>query len=409
MLYKISKNNKVIKGEIDLTSSKSISNRLLIIQKLNNDNIIINNLSGSEDTRIIQKALNSTESEIDAGHAGTAMRFLTAYFAQKDGEWMITGTERMKNRPIGFLVDGLRQLGADITYVEKEGYPPLKISGKKLSGNYVKIDGSISSQFITAILLIGPCLSSGLKLELINKIASVPYIRLTLELMNYFGIDYKWEENIINLNNQKYQNKEITVEADWSGASYWYEIASFANEVDLKINGLSKNSLQGDAIISKIFESFGIQTHYIEKGIHLKKDGRSVSFFDFDFANYPDLVQTIAVTCAINKVPFKITGAESLKIKETNRIEALQNELRKFGIEIKETSSGVIEWDGKINDLELKQIEIDTYDDHRIAMAFAPVALSMQSIMIKNPNVVVKSYPDYWTDLKKVGFKIIES
>lgn len=408
MKYKVEKKDKTLLGEINLSTSKSISNRLLIIKALCNKEISIKNLSISEDTKIIEKALVNNGPAIDAGHAGTAMRFLTAYFAQKKGEWILTGSERMKNRPINFLVDGLRQLGADIEYLEKDGYPPLKINGKKLSGNYVKIDGSISSQFITAILLIAPTLQSDLILELYNKTGSIPYIKLTLELMSYFGINYTWEDNIITIPNQEYSPNEITVEADWSGASYWYEMASFANQVDLKIYGLYQNSLQGDAIVSRIYERLGIKTLYIENGIHLTKLDNAVDYFEFDFSDYPDLIQTVVPTCVIKNIPFKLSGAESLKIKETDRIFALQQEIAKFGAEIKETGHGTIEWDGKIVSKLDYNIEIDTYVDHRMAMAFAPIAIDKKNLIINDPGVVVKSYPSYWKDLIKAGFEVKE-
>ncbi len=408
MKYKISILNKNLKGEISLPTSKSISNRLLIIKALCENEITIKNLSISDDTKILEKAFKSNDSIIDAGHAGTSMRFLTAYLSQKEGTWFLTGSERMRERPIGHLVNGLRQLGANIEYVEKEGYPSLKIRGKKLTGNYVKIDGSISSQFITAILLIAPSLHTGLTIELENKIASVPYIKLTLELMKYFGIEYSWHNHVISIKKGEYKAKEIIVEADWSGASYWYEIATLLENVDLKVYGLEKLSLQGDSIVSKIYESFGLQTIFINNGIHIIKGRRPVQKFEFDFSNYPDLVQTVVVTCVMKKIPFLIKGAESLKIKETDRINALQVELAKYGAVIKDKGNGEIEWTGNFSEEIYKIQKIDTYQDHRMALAFAPIALCTNEIIINNPDVVTKSYPTYWDDLKMIGFSIEE-
>lgn len=408
MKYKVTANNRDLKGEIYLPTSKSISNRVLIIKALCDNEIKINNLSISDDTKILENALKTPENIIDAGHAGTSMRFLTAYLAQKEGLWTLTGSKRMKERPIGHLVNGLRQLGAKIEYIENEGFPPLKINGKKLTGDYVKIDGSISSQYITALLLIVPALQNGLTIELENKISSIPYIKLTLELMSYFGIEYIWKDNIIKILKGKYLGKEITIEADWSGASYWYEMAALAEECDLKVFGLEKNSLQGDSVVSKIYDQFGITTKYIPNGIYITKRGNSVKKIEYDFSNFPDLVQTIVVTCVMKNIPFKISGAESLKIKETDRISALQVELVKYGAHIKETGFGQIEWDGTFKRTNNITQIIYTYNDHRMALAFAPIALLKDSVIINDPEVVTKSYPTYWDDLKKVGFNILE-
>ncbi|MBN2520470.1 MAG: 3-phosphoshikimate 1-carboxyvinyltransferase [Bacteroidales bacterium] len=408
MKYKICKTNKILKGEISLTTSKSISNRLLIIKALCNDEIKINNLSESDDTHILLNAFKTNNNIIDAGHAGTSMRFLTAYLAQKEGKWILTGTERMKKRPIGHLVNGLKQLGADIEYAKKEGFPPLKINGKKLSGKHVKIDGSISSQFISSILLIAPSLPDGLILELENKISSVPYIKLTLELMKYFGVEYAWDKNIIKIKKGDYKAKEITVEADWSGASYWYQMAALADIVDLKIFGLNENSLQGDSEVVNIFELLGVETKFINNGIHLLKSRICVPRLDFNFSDYPDLVQTVVVTCVMKNIPFKISGAESLKIKETDRINALQKELAKYDAKIKEKTHGTIEWKGITKVIKEKIHSIKTYEDHRMAMAFAPVAMVKDAVIINNPEVVSKSYPNFWDDLKSVGFLIEE-
>ncbi len=376
------------------------------MRALANNSFQINNLSESEDTLTLEKALAGKSSVINVGHAGTAMRFSTAFFALQEGEWIITGSERMKNRPIGELVDALNLLGADIKYLEKKGYPPLKIKGKKLTGNKIEIDGSISSQFITALLLIAPATEHGLEIVLKNKIISASYIRLTLNLMKYMGKDCKWENNIITVPAGLYQGKDITVEADWSGASYWYEIVALADKANLMVHGLQENSLQGDAAIAGLFERTGIQTIYLENKINLVKSTTTCNFFEHDFLDNPDMVQTFAVVMVLKNIPFKFYGTQSLRIKETDRIAALQNEMKKFGANLTYSEDGILSWDG-IKEQPIRGIKsIPTYQDHRMALAFSPVAMVEKSIIIQEPGVVIKSYPNFWEDLKKVGFTV---
>lgn len=406
MANKLRKENSTLSGTISLPSSKSISNRLLIVKALCKENIKIENISSSRDTEVLVKALNSTNKIIDIGHAGTSMRFLTAYLATRGQERVLTGSERMRNRPIGVLVDTLREIGANISYIEKEGYPPLEISPSEFKKNEVEIDGSISSQYITALLLISPILSKGLTLKIKNKLASETYVDLTLRIMEHFGVKSIKKELEIQVPKQNYTGGSYFVEGDWSGASYWFELAAFADEAEIEIEGLTQNSLQGDSVVVNIYKQFGLITSFGKNKIKILKAGKPARFFEFDFNKCPDLVQTVVVTCSILGVPFKISGADTLHIKETDRIHALQIELKKFGIEIKETSPGVIEWDGKKSPIPSKKIFIDTYDDHRMAMAFAPVAMKQNNIVINDPDVVVKSYPSFWDDLKKVGFKI---
>ncbi len=407
MEYKVRKSDRIMRGEIVLPASKSISNRLLIIRDLSGKPLEIENLSNSDDTILLSEALASEKREKNVGHAGTAMRFLTALLAIKPGNWILTGSVRMKERPIGNLVEALRSLGAEISYLEKEGYPPLLIKGKNLRGGRCIIDSSVSSQFISALLMIAPVLQDGLEVELDRKIISSSYIRMTLELLRYYGIQYQWIENRISIKNQKYKSLSIMVEADWSAASYWYEMVSFSEEADLFIGGLRRNSIQADSVLAELFDGLGVKTIYLPDGLRLVKETRTPKRIEFDFNDNPDLVQTLAVSCGMLGIPYYFTGTESLRIKETDRIQALKTELAKFGISIQAASDGSwISWDGKSCLPADKIFRIRTYQDHRIAMSFAPIAVTGMNIVIEEPDVVNKSYPGFWNDLVKVGFQI---
>lgn len=407
MNYIVNSINKKISGDIELPASKSISNRLLIIKALANHSFNIHNLSDSDDTRVMIEAFRRNEGVVDINHAGTSMRFLTAYYAATEQQKVITGSERMKNRPIRELVNGLNQLGADITYLEKDGYPPLKTSGKSLSGSKIDIDGSISSQFITALLLIAPVMPEGLTITITGKLISSSYVKLTLQLMRQYGIKSTWKNNVIHIAHQTYSGVTCTVESDWSGASYWYQVAALAEEANIIIKGLTSNSLQGDAALIELFEKLGIRSNFVNNAVLLRKEPNTLRFFEFDFINNPDLVQTFVVTLCLMDVPFKISGADTLRIKETDRIAALQTEMLKMGFKITETAPGILEWNGK-KDEPLKHIAIDTYKDHRMALAFAPAALKMNTIIINDAMVVTKSYPTFWDHLAMVGFDIKE-
>ena len=407
MNYILNCNNSEIKGEIALPASKSINNRLLIIRALSGKNFVINNLSDSDDCKVMLNALQNKESLIDIGHAGTSMRFLTAFYAATAQSKIITGSERMKNRPIRELVDGLNQLGANITYVEKEGYPPVRTSGKELTGNQLHINGGISSQFITALMLVAPSLPNGLTIHISGKLISSSYVLLTLQLMKSFGVDAIWEDQSITIAPQLYRGHDCTVEADWSAASYWYEIASLAEKADIVIHGLSHNSFQGDSTLALLFEKLGVRSEFLNNAVRLTKTVTQTSFFEFDFINNPDLVQTFVVALCLKNIPFSISGADTLRIKETDRIAALQTEMAKFGFSIKEPTAGVLTWDGK-QDKASKHLFIDTYMDHRMALAFAPAAMHYKNLVINDAMVVTKSYPNYWEDLKSVGFEVKE-
>lgn len=413
MNYKISKKDKDIIGEIRLDGSKSISNRVLIIQALCKENFTINALANSNDTQLMQQLLNSKEETRDAGPAGTTFRFLTAFLSLQKGSQILTGTERMKQRPIGVLVDALRELGADIDYLENEGYPPLRINeAKKLNKNQqLIISAETSSQYISALLLIAPTLPDGLELRLDGTVVSRPYIEMTLNLMEYFGVTHAWEGNVIKIEAQKYQAKEFTVEADWSAASYYYAMAVFAEKLDLQLNGLFENSVQGDAVLAKMMTKFGLQTTFNEKGVHLSKSGEPRPFFEYDFIRCPDLAQTIFVVCGGLGVQGLFSGLATLKIKETDRIEAMKNELGKLQVWLSPLPPQFSKKSGKtFYQIEGKAVVentpiFPTYEDHRQAMAIAPLAM-LGAVEIEEPMVVKKSYPAFWEDIQKLGFLV---
>ena len=385
MNYKISPPTKAVNCEIDLPASKSISNRLLIIQALCKGKFTITNLSDSDDTKTLQTALNSTNNIIDIGAAGTSFRFLTAYLSTlSNQEFILTGNDRMKERPIKGLVDTLQELGAQITYSDKVGFPPLSIKGINLTGGKVKIDGSTSSQFITALLLIAPTLQEGLILEISGEIVSKPYILMTLKLMEEFGVSYTWKGNTIEIEQQEYISKNYTVEADWSAASFWFEIASLSENCIIKLKGLSKNSIQGDKDVVHIFRNLGVQTEFENGELMLSKKETNQIPSKINLVNTPDLYQPLKCTLFAKGKNTKFLGIQTLKHKETNRVEAVENELQKL------TSSKIIK----------------TYKDHRMAMSFAPLCLKYGVLQINDVEVVSKSYPNFWEDLKKGGFTI---
>lgn len=410
MKYQISAASKSITESINLPASKSISNRALIISALNYSPYPLNNLSDSDDTKVLAAALYSNTNKFDIGHAGTAMRFLTAFLAKIVGEWEITGSERMQQRPISILVDALNSLGAQIKYKKADGFPPLKIMGSNLTGKTLELDGSISSQYISALLLIAPTITNGLTLKLKGEITSRSYIKLTLELMAKFGIQYQWDENEIIVPEQHYFPMDFTVEADWSGASYWYQILALADSGEVLLENLQLKSLQGDADIASWFEQFGVFSIQKKDGVLLsKKENIAPKKLTLGFIENPDVAQTMACLCVAKEIPFHFSGLKTLKIKETDRIAALQNELAKFGAELTEPKHGELAWNGKINPTKKEEIPIvKTYHDHRMALAFAPMALAGIKLQIEDPNVVTKSYPGFWEDLRKIGFEVVK-
>ena len=386
--------------KIKLPASKSISNRALILNALAYSPYDIQNLSDCDDTRVTIKALDSNDRSFDIGAAGTAMRFLTAFLAKTVGEWVITGSERMKQRPIKLLVDALNSLGARIEYIEKEGYPPLRIYGSALTGGEIRLNGGISSQYISALMMIAPYMQNGLKIMLEGNVISVPYIRMTMQMMKEFGVDVLFEDNTIDVKPQVYSPIQYKVESDWSAASYWFEMLSITEKGQILLEGLNRNSYQGDSKVAELFEQLGVKTEYKTEGVLLTPNGNYVSTFEYDFVDQPDLAQTFAVTCCLKGIAFHFKGVQSLKIKETNRIAALINELAKLGFVLFEPADGELAWSGERCKQE-EDIRIATYEDHRMAMAFAPAALVMP-VSIEEPQVVSKSYPSFWNDIEKL-------
>ena len=409
MKYLIKAPEERLRASVQLPASKSISNRALILNALSYSPYDIQNLSDCDDTEVMVKALNSDSRDFDIKAAGTAMRFLTAFLSKIVGEWTITGTERMKNRPIKLLVDALNSLGARIEYIEKEGYPPLRIFGSALQGGEISLAGGVSSQYISALLMIAPLMEKGLTLHLEGNIIYRPYINLTLQLMEQFGVKAIWNGQTIKILPQEYKPIRFTVESDWSAASYWYSIMALSKNAEIELLGLFKNSLQGDAAGAKLFAQLGVGTTFTDRGVVLKYNGNAVKKLIYNFVNEPDLAQTFVVTCVLLNIPFRFTGLQSLKIKETDRIEALKTELRKLGYLLTDSNDSILEWNGERCEPEADPI-IATYEDHRMAMAFAPAALVLpKGLKVADPEVVTKSYPAYWEDLRKAGFALIEN
>ncbi len=411
MSYEISAPAK-IQTTIQLPASKSISNRVLIIHALCHGENSLLNLSECDDTNVMIQALSKMPDEINIQAAGTAMRFLTAYLSIQDGTHVITGTERMQHRPIEILVEALRSLGAHIDYMKKEGFPPLRIEGQS-EGNWkdvIQLPGNVSSQYVSALMMIAPYLPKGLTIKLTGNVVSRPYIQLTLEIMREHGAKAEWiGENLITIAPHPYQDIPYIVENDWSAASYWYEIAALASssETEIVLPQLYKHSYQGDSEVIWIFEQLGIYTSFNpDNSISIKRFQPSPTHFEYDFVNQPDLAQTLVVTCAMLNIPFYFTGLQSLKIKETDRITALIHEMKKLGYVLKEESGSILFWEGERCEASLEPI--DTYEDHRMAMAFAPASLIVPNLQINHPEVVSKSYPRYWDDLRKAGFIIKE-
>ena len=399
----------VVHGTVSLPASKSISNRVLIIKALCGKDFRVSNLSEAEDTLVLARALESLgiSKDIDAGHTGTAMRFLTSFLATQRGTFYLTGSERMKERPIGPLVNALQQMGADIEYQGKRGYPPLKIKGKRLKGGSVEVDASTSSQFISSLLLIAPALSEGLMLTLNGTPVSSSYIKMTLGLMSRFGIETRWEQNVISVSPGTYKPQNITIEPDWSGASYFFETLLLAYEGEISFPLLSRKSLQGDAVIWQWFEHLGIKTVFSEEGALIKKSGGHPEFVSFDFRENPDLAQTMALAFAGRGIQAVFRGLETLPLKVTDRIKALQAELNKTGYILAPLDEGIWQLRKTAWPLLPARITFHTHHDHRMAMACAPLALAKGQISIKDPDVVVKSFPGFWENMKAIGFDLV--
>ena len=398
-------------GEIELPSSKSICNRILLLNKVLNLNLNIQNISNAEDSVLLNKALeqlNTDNTTFNINHAGTCMRFLCAYFSCIEGERILTGSERIKNRPIHQLVNVLRELGAEIEYLEKENFLPLKIKGKKLSGGNVKIDSSVSSQFISALILVSPLFKNGLSVELQGEVVSSTYINMSLELLKSCGFNYSWNDNLIKLTNETIENISLpinyTIETDWSSAAFIYSIVSLSKESEITIPHLQFNSLQGDKECVAIFEKLGVKTEFKEDYVELSKIEITTNYFEYDFVTCPDLAQSVACTCAGLKVNARLRGLQTLVHKETDRLKALKNELEKLNclVEIKNGYELIL----NCNAIDFsKEVSIATYHDHRMAMAFAPLATKTK-LIIEDKDVVVKSFPNFWTELEKLNFSL---
>ena len=404
MKIKLFNDKKQLSGDLKITGSKSESNRLLILQALY-PTLKVENLSNSDDTQYLKKALDSDEELVDIHHAGTAMRFLTAYFATRKGrEVVLTGSPRMQERPVKLLVDALKSLGADIAYEKKEGYPPLRIKGKTLTENKVKVQANISSQYISALMLIAPSLPNGLQLDLVGQVTSAPYINMTLQMMKNAGLEGEFAGNKVIIEPvKKLESKTIAVESDWSSASYFYSLAAISDTANLRLAIFREKSLQGDCCISEIYRQFGVETHYEDDAIVLKKTSRKKPrHLSENLIDSPDIAQTIAVTCLALGVPCTLKGLHTLKIKETDRLAALKAEIMKFGSSVKISDDSL----ELIPQEEFKEnVTVATYNDHRMAMAFAPFGLKVP-LEIEDAMVVSKSYPDFWKDLEKLGFNI---
>lgn len=395
--------HKVAAGEVLLPASKSISNRVLIINALAGSEYAVDNLAVCDDTRSMVGVLNSDGADFDIGHAGTAMRFLTAFLARIAGEWKLTGSERMKQRPVGVLVEALNRLGARIEYLEKEGFPPLKIYGTTcLVGGEIEIPASVSSQYISAIMMIAPYMEKGLVIRLKGKIVSGAYLDMTLRLMRDFGVDAVREGAVIRIPPGNYSPRPFRVESDWSAASYFYECLAIAGEGEIKLKGLFRNSLQGDSRQIKVWERLGVITRFTEEGIVLTPGPRSADRLEEDFIGMPDLVQSFAVACCLMDLPFVFKGTDTLRIKETDRVEALMNELAKMGFRLEERADDhALVWEGKKESIAEVPC-ISTYHDHRMAMAFAPAALKFPDLVITDKEVVTKSFPGYWEEIGRL-------
>jgi 3-phosphoshikimate 1-carboxyvinyltransferase len=413
MILRLHTPAEVISGNVVLPGSKSISNRILIIKALSGLSFSVKNISDADDTKYLSKALDnySTNKVIDVGHAGTDLRFLTAFLSIKNDNYELTGSERLKQRPIKELVDVLRKLGAEIDYKNVEGFPPLIINGKQLNGGKVEISGSVSSQFITALLLVAPYFKNGLELTILNELVSKPYVNMTIELMKAFGASVSWKDKIISVSPipYLYTKDEYIIESDWSAASYFYSLVALSPlNTTLELEGLFKYSLQADSICETLYKSFGVTTEFLSNKIVLTKSYKlDTNFFEYDFITCPDISQTTVCTCIGLKLSFKFTGLQTLKVKETDRIIALKNEIKKFGFDLS-ISENSIQSVNNNSSYTSHDILITTYNDHRMAMSFAPLCLLYDGISIEHAEVVSKSYPLFWKHLQQIGIKTMQ-
>ena len=408
MNYRIFPPEEMIDATITLPLSKSISNRALIINALTHNALPLSVIAQCDDTDAMVAALAADGNEINVGAAGTAMRFLTAYFASTP-ERIVTldGSARMRQRPIGALVDALRKCGAKIEYIENEGFPPLRIEGQELEGGEVSLPASISSQYISALLMVAPLMRQGLELTLEGEITSRPYIMMTLSMMRHWGVECDFEGGVIKVPRATYKAVAFDVEADWSAASYWYEISALSAGC-IALRGLYEKSSQGDSCLMKYFEELGVDSQFEDGELSLMPSPEQRSHIELDLSEQPDIAQTIAVTCCMLRIPFRLSGLATLKIKETDRLEALKTELAKLSFDLRVEQDSVLIWDGDQHPV-FEMPCIDTYEDHRMAMAFAPAALYLPGLVVNNIEVVAKSYPQYWEHLSQAGFTFVDA
>lgn len=408
--YKISKVDKNLVGELTLFPVKSISSKVLVFRVLKQSSPEQKSLSDGEEAELIFDKNTKIKKAIVKGDAGKALRHLRSFFHFFKGEWLITGSDKAKGRPIETIVKLLHKQGINIGFIEREGLPPFKLTAKGFKGNTIlRVDSSISSKVVTASLILSPSLPTSVILEMKDKITASNYIELTLKALQYLGINAEWKMNEILIESEFKDGSEMSIEADWSAASYWYETAALSAKCNLTIHGLNVNSTQFDSVVKDLFEQFGVKTTYIKDGVLLTKGKKIVKMFEYDFINNPDLVPTFAVMCVMMKIPFRMKGVKELHFKNNDRIKSLQSELLKFGAKI--TTEGVDEeetlcFDGKTKKISSKPIEISTFDDHRMVMAFAPIAVTGTHVIIENPKLSSKSYPSFWDDFKKTAFTV---
>ena len=395
-----------VAGKVQLSSSKSISNRLLILSAMAKNNLKLSNLSDADDTKLLDQILSkpNLDSTIDCHHAGTTFRFLTAYLSTKEGLFKLYGSERMHQRPIAPLVDAINQIGGEIEYLEKKGFPPLLIRGKQITGGEISITGDVSSQFISALLMIAPTLKKGLKLTIMPPILSRPYIQMTLSLMKKVGIKHTWENNTIIIANQPYHKIDFTVENDWSSSSFLYSLASLSHKSTIEIPNLFKNSLQGDAFVSELYENLGVKTSYTYDGISIQKTEFKEEKLAFNLADYPDLALPFAVSCVGLGIETHLTGLESLKLKESDRLFTLQKELSKFKVRCEVDNHSI--FIPKRQNINYNNELIQTHHDHRIPMSIAPLCMKVGPIRFDDEHVVNKSYPSFWKDMETLGLYV---
>lgn len=411
LTYSIRKGDRNLSGEISLAPSKSISNRVIVIKALKNSKFDINSITKRDVAKVIDQSLRKPKVDLTEGDPGIAIRFLRSFLSYFKGDWIITGSEEMLKKPVVKVIKILENQGINIKYLEREGYPPFKIIGKGIKGSIIRVDAAICSQFLSVSLLLSPTLSPDEAVELKNRIIGSPYIDQTIRLLNYLGVNTNWNKDEILIEHKLNDGSEMTVEADWLAASYWYQMAALAKKPQFTINGLNPESVQSDAIVKDIFEPLGLKTISSSRGVIIQKTKRKIKSFKYNFTNNPDLVPNFAVTCVALEIPFIFSGIESLRNKETDRIKALQSELIKLGATIKVkkiNGAEILTFDGKSKINSIKSASFSSLGDHRIAMSLAPLSIMGIEVEIENPKVVTKSYPCFWEDFKKTGFEIVQ-